>query len=64
MVLFEERVRFSGLFCRRGMFIAFLVEALHMEVQVALASDVPNPTEIRMKFRRVLHESIPAGDDD
>jgi len=35
-----------------------------MEVQVALASDVPNPTEIRMKFRRVLHESIPAGDDD
>ena len=40
------------------------LEAMHMEVQVALVSDVPNPTELRLKFRRVLHESIPAGDED
>uniref|UniRef100_A0A915D304 Trafficking protein particle complex subunit n=1 Tax=Ditylenchus dipsaci TaxID=166011 RepID=A0A915D304_9BILA len=40
------------------------LEALHMEVLVQLASDVPNPTEIRIKFRRVLHEMMPAGDED
>ncbi|KAI1731757.1 FF domain-containing protein [Ditylenchus destructor] len=40
------------------------LEALHMEVRVFLVSDVPNPTEIRVKFQRVLHESVPAGDED
>lgn len=40
------------------------LEALHMEVFVALVSDVPKPTEIQIKFKRVLKESIPAGDDD
>lgn len=35
-----------------------------MEVLVVLVSDVPNPTEIRVKFRRVLHETIPTGDED
>uniref|UniRef100_A0A914BYR9 Trafficking protein particle complex subunit n=1 Tax=Acrobeloides nanus TaxID=290746 RepID=A0A914BYR9_9BILA len=39
------------------------MEALHMEVSAALVTD-PNPTEIRVKFIRVLHESIPAGYED
>lgn len=40
------------------------LEALHMEVLVVLVNDVPNPTEIQIKFRRVLHENIPVGDED
>ncbi|KAL3068652.1 hypothetical protein niasHT_038305 [Heterodera trifolii] len=44
--------------CIRG-----ALEALHMEVQAVLVSDVPEPTELRIKVHRVLQESIPAGDE-
>nr|CAD2140988.1 unnamed protein product [Meloidogyne enterolobii] len=44
--------------CIRG-----ALEAMHMEVQVTLVADLPDPTELRIKFHRILHESIPAGDE-
>ncbi|CAD5210744.1 unnamed protein product [Bursaphelenchus okinawaensis] len=40
------------------------MEAIHLEVSTQLLSDVPNPTIVRVKFARVLHEAMPAGDDD
>jgi len=44
--------------CIRG-----ALEALHMEVQAVLVSDLPECTEVRIKLHRVLHEFIPAGDE-
>ncbi|CAD5213244.1 unnamed protein product [Bursaphelenchus xylophilus] len=40
------------------------MEAIHIEVQTQLLSEVPYPTVIRVKFARVLHEAMPAGEDD
>ena len=36
---------------------------MHMEVSTQLVSDVPQPTIVRVKFLRVLKESMPAGED-
>lgn len=40
------------------------LEAVHLKVNAVLISDVPDQTEIRVKFERVLHEYVPTGDDD
>jgi len=41
-----------------------VLEAIHMEVQVVLISDVPNPTEITIKFLRHLNETVSGGNED
>uniref|UniRef100_A0A914ZFR8 Trafficking protein particle complex subunit n=2 Tax=Panagrolaimus TaxID=55784 RepID=A0A914ZFR8_9BILA len=40
------------------------LEALHLKVNASLVKDVPDPTEIHVKFIRVLHEYMPTGDED
>uniref|UniRef100_A0A7E4W3H7 Trafficking protein particle complex subunit n=1 Tax=Panagrellus redivivus TaxID=6233 RepID=A0A7E4W3H7_PANRE len=40
------------------------LEALHLQVNAVLVSDVPDQTEIRVKFIRILREYMPTGDED
>uniref|UniRef100_A0AC35U219 Trafficking protein particle complex subunit n=1 Tax=Rhabditophanes sp. KR3021 TaxID=114890 RepID=A0AC35U219_9BILA len=40
------------------------LEAMHMDVVVWLADDVPNSTELRLKFNRIIRENVPAGEDE
>ena len=37
---------------------------MHMEVQTSIVSDLNQNTEIRVKFIRILHDTIPPGEED
>ncbi len=39
------------------------LEMLHMDVTAHIVQEHANATEIRVRFIRILQESIPAGDD-
>ncbi|VDD92162.1 unnamed protein product [Enterobius vermicularis] len=40
------------------------LEMMHMEVQTSIVSDLNQNTEIRVKFIRILHDTIPPGEED
>ncbi|KAI6238472.1 Trafficking protein particle complex subunit [Aphelenchoides fujianensis] len=56
----HKNLRYSQVICGA---IRGALEAMQMEVSAQLISDIPQPTIIRVKFLRVLHESMPAGED-
>ncbi|KAK0417002.1 hypothetical protein QR680_012789 [Steinernema hermaphroditum] len=56
-----SELRYSQIICGA---IRGAMESLHMEVTASVVTDVPNPTEIRVKFVRILQEYLPAGEDD
>ncbi|KAI6171634.1 Trafficking protein particle complex subunit [Aphelenchoides besseyi] len=56
----QKNLRYSQIICGA---IRGALEAMHMEVSAQLISDIPQPTIVRVKFLRVLHESMPAGED-
>lgn len=40
------------------------LEMMHLEVQAAIVQEFNQNTEIRVKFIRILHESMPPGEED
>lgn len=53
--------RYSQVLCGA---IRGALEMLHMEVRTVIVQEQNQNVEIRVKFIRILHESMPPGEDD
>lgn len=53
--------RYSQMICGA---IRGALEMMHLEVQAAIVQEFNQNTEIRVKFIRILHESMPPGEED
>lgn len=58
--LHKSVFRYSQMICGA---IRGALQMLHIEVQTAIVSDVNQNTEIRVKFIRILQESVPPGEE-
>lgn len=57
----QKSFRYSQVICGT---IRGALEMMHMEVQTSIVSDLNQNTEIRVKFIRILHDTIPPGEED
>ncbi|VDN57211.1 unnamed protein product [Dracunculus medinensis] len=56
-----QDLRYSQMICGA---IRGALEMMHLEVQAAIVQEFNQNTEIRVKFIRILHESMPPGEED
>ncbi|VDM49459.1 unnamed protein product [Toxocara canis] len=55
-----QELRYSQMICGA---IRGALQMLHIEVQTAIVNDLNQNTEIRVKFIRILQESVPPGEE-